>query len=186
MNPPHAASPSVGRTAARPADGDAVGIDETSSAGRRVLVIGGGIGGLSAALCLASVGAEVLVFEAAAEIAELGVGLNVQPAAVGVLAELGLLAALDAVGVRTAELLLMTRRGQLVLRQQRGLAAGAAHPQLSVRRGHLQRVLLARDCPTWLPGRSTSATVSAPSRTPASAPLRCSTSTAGRGSSRAT
>ena len=143
MNPPNAAPPSAAPTAARQADGDAVGIAEMSSAGQRALVIGGGIGGLSAALCLASVGADVLVFEAAAEIAELGVGLNVQPAAVGVLAELGLLPALDTVGIRTAELLLMTRRGQLVLRQPRGLAAGAEHPQLSVHRGHLQRVLLA-------------------------------------------
>ena len=37
-----------------------------------------------------------------------------------------------------------------------------------------------RDSPTWLPGRSTSATVSAPSRTPATARLRCSTSTVRR------
>ena len=111
---------SASRSVAWHADIDALGAREQPSPGRRVLVIGSGIGGLSAALCLASVGAEVLVFEAAAEIAELGVGLNVQPEAVGVLTELGLLPALDAVGVRTAELLMMTRRGQLVLRQRAG------------------------------------------------------------------
>ena len=180
MTPPtNSAPPPAVRNAAWHAGVGALGVREQPSPGWRVLVIGGGIGGLSAALCLASVGAEVLVFEAATEIAELGVGLNVQPAAVGVLTELGLLPALDAVGVRTAELLMMTRGGQLVLRQRRAGrrrgASAAVGPSRTPPTG-----AAGSDTPTWLRARSTSATGSAPSRRPADAPRRCSTSMASR------
>ena len=42
----------------------------------KILVIGGGIGGLTLALALQRVGIGVKVFEAAAEIKPLGVGIN--------------------------------------------------------------------------------------------------------------
>ncbi|MFL5332839.1 MAG: NAD(P)-binding protein, partial [Geminicoccaceae bacterium] len=58
----------------------------------RALVNGGGIGGLTAALSLAERGIEVEVFEQAAEVRELGVGINLLPHAVQELAALGLLA----------------------------------------------------------------------------------------------
>jgi 5-methylphenazine-1-carboxylate 1-monooxygenase len=57
----------------------------------KALVIGGGIGGFSAALCLHEQGIEVEVFEQAEGIRELGVGLNLMPHAVKGLSELGLL-----------------------------------------------------------------------------------------------
>ena len=69
----------------------------------RALVNGGGIGGLAAALSLVGQGIEVELFEQAAEIRELGVGINLLPHAVEELAKLGLLEQLDATGVRTRE-----------------------------------------------------------------------------------
>ena len=71
----------------------------------RALVIGGGIGGLSAALCLHEQGIEVEVFEQADGIREVGVGINLMPHAVKELSELGLLDRLDATGVRIQELI---------------------------------------------------------------------------------
>jgi 2-polyprenyl-6-methoxyphenol hydroxylase-like FAD-dependent oxidoreductase len=55
-----------------------------------VLVAGGGIGGLGAALCLHRAGHEVTVFETVSEPRELGVGINLLPHSVRVLHDLGL------------------------------------------------------------------------------------------------
>ena len=44
-----------------------------------VVIAGAGIGGLAAALALHRTGHRVRVFEAAAEIKELGLGINLQP-----------------------------------------------------------------------------------------------------------
>ena len=108
----------------------------------KAIVVGAGIGGLTAALCLHADGIEVAVYERSDAVRELGVGLNVLPPAVAELQRLGLLAALDAVAVRTGTLVMTTRRGQPILSDRRGLEGGAAAPQLSIHRGHLQRVLL--------------------------------------------
>jgi 2-polyprenyl-6-methoxyphenol hydroxylase-like FAD-dependent oxidoreductase len=109
----------------------------------KVLVIGGGIGGLATALSLHAVGIECEVFEQARGIRELGVGINTLPHAIKELADLGLLDALDRVAIRTAELIYTNRFGQEIWREPRGLAAGYAYPQLSIHRGTLQRVLYA-------------------------------------------
>ncbi|CAG4918396.1 unnamed protein product [Acidocella sp. C78] len=57
----------------------------------RVLIAGGGIGGLTLALMLHRRGIECLMLEAAPEIRPLGVGINILPHAVRELASLGLL-----------------------------------------------------------------------------------------------
>lgn len=57
---------------------------------KRVLIVGGGIGGLSAALSLASQGCEVQLFEQAAEFGEVGAGIQLSPNATRVLFSLGL------------------------------------------------------------------------------------------------
>ena len=108
----------------------------------RVIVVGGGIGGLAAALALHARGIEAVVFERSATIRELGVGINTLPHAIGVLAALGLLPALDAAGLRTHELIYANRLGQTVWRELRGMEAGQAFPQFSIHRGRLQGVLL--------------------------------------------
>ena len=56
-----------------------------------ILVVGGGIGGLTAGLALTRAGHRVLVLEKAAQFAELGAGLQLAPNATRVLAGLGVL-----------------------------------------------------------------------------------------------
>ncbi len=103
----------------------------------KALIAGAGIGGLTAALFLHRVGIEVEIFERADAVYELGVGINMLPHAVGLLAELGLLDALDAAGIRTRELIYANRFGQIVWRELRGIDAGHPVPQLSIHRGRL-------------------------------------------------
>jgi 5-methylphenazine-1-carboxylate 1-monooxygenase len=108
-----------------------------------VVIVGGGIGGLSLALMLHERGIACDVYEAAAVLRELGVGINVLPHAIAELAGLGLLACLDKVAVRTRELIYTNRFGQVIWREPRGVGAGYPVPQFSIHRGHLQRVLRA-------------------------------------------
>lgn len=56
----------------------------------RVLIIGGGIGGLTTALSLHAAGIDCEVVESVVEPRPLGVGINLQPHAVRELTELGL------------------------------------------------------------------------------------------------
>ena len=107
----------------------------------RIVIAGAGIGGLTAALALYQAGFNAEVFEQASEMRELGVGINMLPHAVKELAALGLLPALERAGVRTRRLLYMTRRGQTVWEEPRGLDAGYDVPQISIHRGKLQGVL---------------------------------------------
>jgi salicylate hydroxylase len=66
-----------------------------------VAIIGGGIGGLSAALSLLRAGVDVHVYERAQAIHEVGAGIAISPNAVRILYRNGLEKALDRVGVRT-------------------------------------------------------------------------------------
>lgn len=68
--------------------------------GRKITVIGAGIGGLAAARALALRGAEVTVLEQAAAIREVGAGLQISPNGARVLRALGLGAAFEAAGPR--------------------------------------------------------------------------------------
>jgi salicylate hydroxylase len=66
----------------------------------RIAVIGGGIGGLTAALSLRQAGFEVDVYEQAPELTQIGGGINMGPNAVRILRRLGLGAGLDREGIR--------------------------------------------------------------------------------------
>jgi len=107
----------------------------------RFLVVGAGVGGLTTALSLHQIGAEVEVFETAEEVRPLGVGINLLPHAVRELSGLGLLEQLQSRSVGPELLLYCTERGQEIWRELRGLAAGYPFPQLSTHRGRLQQVL---------------------------------------------
>jgi 2-polyprenyl-6-methoxyphenol hydroxylase-like FAD-dependent oxidoreductase len=107
----------------------------------RVLVVGGGIGGLTTALSLAAAGIRAEVVESATELRPLGVGINLQPHAVRELTELGFGAALARMAVPTAEMVHFDRHGNRIWAEPRGLAAGYRWPQYSVHRGELQMLL---------------------------------------------
>lgn len=93
--------------------------------GQNTLILGGGIAGLTAALCLRRHGADVTVLEQAAEISEVGAGLQISPNGVAVLRALGLEAALarDAVRARAVVLRDHARAGEVLRLDLARLAA---------------------------------------------------------------
>jgi len=107
-----------------------------------VIVVGGGIGGLTMALSLHQAGIAVRVYEAVPYLAPLGVGINLQPTAVRELTELGLGDVLARAGIATHALSYFNKFGQLIYTEKRGLAAGYKWPQYSIHRGQLQLLLL--------------------------------------------
>jgi 5-methylphenazine-1-carboxylate 1-monooxygenase len=107
-----------------------------------IIVVGGGIGGLSLALSLHQAGFRVRVYEAARQLSPLGVGINLQPTAVRELVELGLGDELAQTGIPTQRLNLYNKFGQLIYSEPRGIAAGYRWPQYSIHRGRLQLLLL--------------------------------------------
>ena len=66
----------------------------------RVAIVGGGIGGVAAALFLQRAGVQAMVYEQAEALRETGAGIVVPPNMVRLLDELGLLSALQSVAVR--------------------------------------------------------------------------------------
>lgn len=109
----------------------------------KIIIAGAGIGGLTTALSLHAAGfTNIHIFEASSHLTTLGVGINVQPSAVLILRNLGLLEALEKTGIKTQELNFYNRHGHSILSEPRGLEAGYAVPQLSIHRGECQMLLL--------------------------------------------
>jgi 2-polyprenyl-6-methoxyphenol hydroxylase-like FAD-dependent oxidoreductase len=108
----------------------------------KVIIIGGGIGGLTAALSLHQAGFDVQVFESAREIKPLGVGINLLPHAVRVLTNLGFKNQLTDVAVPTSELVYFNKFGQRIWQEPRGKFAGYNWSQFSIHRGLFQMILL--------------------------------------------
>ncbi len=106
-----------------------------------VLIAGGGIGGLTLGLMLHQRGIGCTILEAAPEVRELGVGINLLPTAVRELAALDLLQVLDKVGIRTRELRYANSLGQIIWAEPRGMHAGHDVPQISIHRGRLHGLL---------------------------------------------
>jgi 2-polyprenyl-6-methoxyphenol hydroxylase-like FAD-dependent oxidoreductase len=107
----------------------------------RVLIVGGGIGGLTLALSLHAAGIRDVDVLEAGQMEELGVGVNVLPHAVRELDELGLARELTTRGVATGEFVMFNKHGQRIWGEPRGLAAGYMWPQYSIHRGRLLGVL---------------------------------------------
>jgi 2-polyprenyl-6-methoxyphenol hydroxylase-like FAD-dependent oxidoreductase len=107
-----------------------------------VLIVGGGIGGLTLALSCHQAGISCRVFEAAPEIHPLGVGINLLPHGMRELSELGLTERLAAHAIETRTLAYYSRYGQPIISDLRGRYAGYDWPQLSIHRADLHKVLL--------------------------------------------
>ena len=106
-----------------------------------VIIAGGGIGGLTAALSLHRAGFPVRVFESVDRIQALGVGINLLPHAVRELDSLGLADDLAANGLTPTTLAYFTKRGEPIWDEPRGRAAGYRWPQISIHRGILHTIL---------------------------------------------
>lgn len=106
---------------------------------RRVLIAGGGIGGLATALALQLRGIESLVCERAPELHEVGAGLLLSPNAVQVLGLLGLGDRARAVSRVIDEWRILDPQGRLL---QRMRPAHTGMPALSMHRSDLQFLLL--------------------------------------------
>lgn len=112
----------------------------------KVLIAGGGIGGVTAALALLRQGIEVEVFEQAPELREAGAGLQISPNAARVLHALDLLAQVEQIAFRPERIeMRFGRSGRKVFTIP--LAAEAEHrwgaPYLHVHRADLLDVLVA-------------------------------------------
>jgi len=106
-----------------------------------ILIIGGGISGLTLALSLHELGIGCRIYEGAPEFQRLGVGLNLHPHGVRELTLLGLQPALAAHVVETKEMSYYSRYGEFIFSEPRGRFAGYAWPQFSIHRGDFHRVL---------------------------------------------
>jgi 5-methylphenazine-1-carboxylate 1-monooxygenase len=106
-----------------------------------IIIAGGGIGGLTAALSLHRAGFAVRVFESVDRIQALGVGINLLPHAVRELDALGLAGDLATNGITPSTLAYFTKRGEPIWDEPRGLAAGYRWPQISIHRGILHTLL---------------------------------------------
>jgi 5-methylphenazine-1-carboxylate 1-monooxygenase len=108
----------------------------------KVLIVGAGIGGLTAALSLHAAGIGVSVIERVRELRPLGVGINLQPQSTRELIDLGLGDELAATAIPAAEIVYVDRFGHRLWSEPCGLAGGHLWPQYSVHRGELQVLLL--------------------------------------------
>ena len=108
-----------------------------------VLIVGGGIGGLTLALELHAKGIPCRVFESAPEIKAVGVGINLLPHAMRACSASSACSRRSPkVAVETQEAAFFNRFGQLIYREPLGRRAGYEWPQFSIHRGDLQLVLL--------------------------------------------
>lgn len=109
--------------------------------GLPVIVAGGGIGGLTAALALARRGLPVRLYERAAGFGEVGAGLQLGPNAMRVLAALGLADAVTDAGFRPRALeMRLGGSGRTVFRLP--VNRGEGPPYVQIHRADLIRILL--------------------------------------------
>src|ERR1700733_6533681 len=87
----------------------------------RIAIVGGGIGGLSAALALEQRGAEVIVYEQSPVHSEIGAGLNLSPNAIKAFRALGIEDKIEDIGSGSEFLIIRSwKSGRPISRVRRG------------------------------------------------------------------
>jgi len=109
----------------------------------RVAIVGGGIGGLAAALALERRGFETIVCEQSPALSEIGAGVNLTPNALMALRALGVEDAVVAAGCESDFLVIRSwKRGRVISRMRRGsFRQQFGAPNLTVHRADLLGVL---------------------------------------------
>jgi 2-polyprenyl-6-methoxyphenol hydroxylase-like FAD-dependent oxidoreductase len=108
----------------------------------RAVVIGAGIGGLTAAIALKQTGWDVSVYERAPEIREVGAGITLWVNAVKVLRKLGVAAAIEARSAEVRKSEVRTWRGKVLMRTDLGaLGDRLGAPSIGIHRADLQAEL---------------------------------------------
>ncbi len=111
--------------------------------GEPVVVVGGGIGGLTTALCLAHQGIPAVVHERAPELREIGAGLGLWPAPLRVYDRLGIGDEVRALSGPWEEAGLRRSDGSFIVRYTaEQMSTRLGEPTIGVHRGELQALLL--------------------------------------------
>ena len=97
----------------------------------QIAVVGGGVGGLTAALALRARGLSVTVFEQADELREIGAGVSIFPNAMLLLQRIGLADGIEKIGCPITGLVTRTSAGELI--------ATSASPSTGVRSYNVHR-----------------------------------------------
>jgi 2-polyprenyl-6-methoxyphenol hydroxylase-like FAD-dependent oxidoreductase len=109
-----------------------------------VMIIGGGIGGLAAAIALRQRGIRAEVYEGAEQLRPVGVGILVPSNALQVLGRLGLDDAVQQAGVSPAAGEIRDERGQLLQRiEMRAIVQAYGHGAVAIQRARLHSALVA-------------------------------------------
>jgi len=106
-----------------------------------VLIVGAGIGGLTAALCLARSGWRPTICERAPELGDIGGGITIRTNATRVLQQLGVFDHLHGLTARVSSASLFTKDGRLLRRWQ---LPTSGTDTITIRRTDLQRILVER------------------------------------------
>jgi 2-polyprenyl-6-methoxyphenol hydroxylase-like FAD-dependent oxidoreductase len=109
----------------------------------RICIVGGGVGGLAAALALERRGAEVVVCEQSPALSDIGAGLNLSPNAIMALRRLGVEDAVIAIGSESDFLVIRSwKSGRIISRMRRGsFRQQFGAPNVTVHRADLLDVL---------------------------------------------